>query len=369
MRYIGIMSGTSCDGIDVVLVDFNHGFELIATGFEPFPDSVKQELLSVIANQAVCIQSLGQLDAKLGHLYAQAANNLLNSNKLDAESITAIGLHGQTIYHQAEKNPSEMLCNTLQLGSAAITAQLTGIITVANFRQMDLAHGGQGAPLAPILHQQLFKQADKQVVVLNLGGIANITLLNNEGVLGFDTGPASCLMDEFINAHQGLPFDQSGQWAQQGKVNQALLNDLCNESYLSQPFPKSTGRELFNLKWLQSKLCNHPDILPVDIQRTLLQFTVASVAMGIEQTGQVIDEVVVCGGGTHNIMLFEQLAEKLDCPVFSSEHYGINPDYIEAMLMAWLAQQNINQNKLDLRSITGTQMPLIYGVMHNPNCG
>lgn len=365
MLFAGVMSGTSCDGIDVALVDLAQGIKLIATDYQPYPEHIKKQLLAVITNQPVAIAALSQLDAELGHLYASAINKLLLTSEIKADAITAIGLHGQTVFHQVKIDSKDRHANTIQLGSAAITAQQTGILTVANFRQMDLAHGGQGAPLAPVLHRQMFYQPGKQTVVLNLGGIANITLLNDDGVIGFDTGPASCLMDEYIQAQQTLTYDKSGQWAAQGEVNPSLLQALLTENYFSEPYPKSTGRELFNSQWLKKFLSRYT-IEPVDIQRTLLQLTVDSIAMGIAQTKHKIDEVVVCGGGVHNLLLMNELSNKLDCPVRSSEQYKINPDFVEAVLMAWLAQQNIEQNLLDLRSITGVKTPLIYGVQHQP---
>ena len=355
------MSGTSCDGIDVALVDFSQKIRLVASHFVAYPDDIKHQVLALINNQSITMQRLSRLDTKLGHLYADAVNKLLAEHTIDKAEVSAIGLHGQTVYHE----PNHHFANTLQIGSATTTAKLTGIITIANFRQSDVAHGGQGAPLAPILHQNLFAQLGQHVVVLNLGGIANISSINGKKVIGFDTGPASCLMDEWMQIHRSKAFDENGQWARQGKVNQALLKALLTEPYFNRFYPKSTGRELFNLSWLKQFLNNHPD-KPENIQRTLLQLTIESIALGIKQLQQTIDHVVVCGGGSHNTFLMELLAHKLQVSIKSSDHYGLNPDYIEAILMAWFAWQYIEQNILDLSGITGTNTAMLYGIQYRP---
>ncbi len=359
MTYIGVMSGTSCDGIDVIMVNFALGFSPQASQYFPYPDAIKKKLGALINDEPVSVSALTTLDAELGHLYAQAINALLKQHNTDNSQVEAIGLHGQTICHQ----PDGPVANTMQLGSAAIVATQTGITTVANFRQMDVACGGQGAPLAPVIHQQLFSQPGKHVVVLNLGGIANITCLQDEGVIGFDTGPANCLLDGWVQSHRGVPYDKAGDWAKQGRVNQRLLQALLAEPYFQQPYPKSTGRELFNERWLAEHLVDS-QISTVDVQRTLLQLTVASVQMGIMQTGQAVDQVVVCGGGAHNDFMLALLADVLAVPVTSSEHLGLHPDYVEAVLMAWLACQNRRNIPLNLNAITGATKPLVYGVSY-----
>ena len=371
MYFVGVMSGTSCDGADVVVVEFNENdsstLNIIAAKTTAYPESIKQPLLKLIANHPLPISVVSQLDAHLGAFYADLINELLAEHAIEAGQdkcpVIAIGLHGQTVCHQPPNESGHYIANTLQLGSAAITAQQTGITAVANFRQTDVAFGGQGAPLAPVLHQQLFNQKDKTVAVLNLGGIANITLINGDDVLGFDTGPASCLMDEYIQSERNLAFDESGQWAQSGQVNQALLKQMLAEDYFNLPYPKSTGRELFNLEWLKKQLNGQP-IKAADVQRTLLQFTVDSIALGLDQTQTMVDQMVVCGGGVHNELLMQQLQRKFNFKVLSSAELGLNPDFIEAILMAWLAYQNINQHSLDLAAITGCKTPHVYGIQY-----
>lgn len=366
MYYLGVMSGTSCDGVDVVLMDFSNGIETHAVYFLPYPEALQSQLSSLIANQAVSIAEFSEIDAKLAEIFATAINQLLSDIKINPLDVEAIGLHGQTVYH----DPIGKYRNTLQIGSAALVAQRTGIVTVANFRQMDVAYGGQGAPLAPVIHKELFyKQqgykSESCIAVLNLGGIANITVIDDESMIGFDTGPANCLMDEWIKKHKGHTYDKGGEWAQQGVVIPKLLNSVLADPYFGQAFPKSTGKEYFNIKWL----IEHMDGLnerAEDIQRTLLQITVESIASGIKQVNKEIAQVIVCGGGVHNSLIMTELSEVLGLPIQSSAVYGIDPDYVEAVLMAWLAKQNMENRPLDLTQITGTNAPLIYGVKHYP---
>ncbi|WP_223788426.1 anhydro-N-acetylmuramic acid kinase [Marinicella meishanensis] len=358
---IGVMSGTSCDGIDVVLVDFNDSMKLLASVFRPYPESTKQSLLELLHQPHTTLSILSHLDAELGHLYADAVNHLLQQQAVDRSDIGAIGLHGQTVFH----DPDHDMANTWQLGSAAITAHQTGIPVVSNFRQLDLAAGGQGAPLAPILHQQLLAHVASTVWVINLGGIANITRLSAGQVIGFDTGPANCLMDEWVLKHQQQPYDAGGQWASQGQVLDGLLQSLLQEPYFHRQPPKSTGRELFNPAWLARHLAgtNHQ---PVDVQRTLLQLTVESLAMGLAAGNPDEDAFIVCGGGAHNAFLLQQLEQRLQAQVVPSTEWGIPVDDVEATLMAWLADQHLQGQRLDLSAITGTEGAKLYGVLQMP---
>ncbi len=367
MQYVGVMSGTSCDGIDVALVDFDQpgtaSMVVVASEFFPYPESIKAALADVMAGVALPIASIADLDAKLGHLYSQAINDLIRKNQLDKHHIQAIGLHGQTVFHQPPENKLALMANTLQIGSAAIVAAETGITTVANFRQMDVASGGQGAPLAPVLHRRLFAQQGEAVAVLNLGGIANITVIDGNITIGFDTGPANCLMDEWIKQHKGQAYDANGQWASQGNVHKALLKNMLAEPYFSAKYPKSTGRELFNAEWLASHLAPFK-IAAVDVQRTLLQLTVETVLRGCNQVDSDLNRLIVCGGGASNDLMMQLFSQSLPIPVSSSAEFGVDPDYVEAVLMAWLAKQNIEHKRLDLADITNAQEDLIYGVQY-----
>lgn len=361
MYFIGVMSGTSCDGIDVALVDFSAGFQTVATLFVKYPQDVRSSLLQIIRQQPFSISQLSELDARLGHLYAQAVNQMLKKQKLTHAEIEAIGLHGQTIYH----NPDGVLANTLQIGSAATVAQQTGITTVANFRQMDVAAGGQGAPLAPVLHQQVFSKLKTPLVVLNLGGIANVTVIDTDKVVGFDTGPANCLMDEWIQKNQGLEYDENGVWAKQGAVIPNLLSKMMTEPFFSLPFPKSTGRELFNLDWL----FKHEEVeqaAAVDVQRTLLQVSVESIKIGMHQVISDVSGIIVCGGGAYNQFFMEQLKNELNASVETSDFYGVQANFMEAILMAWMAFQHRKGVQMDLSLITGCKKPQLYGVSFIP---
>ncbi len=369
MYYVGVMSGTSCDGVDISIVEFDDKSasecQLIAAHTIPYPDSIKSSLSKLIADQPVPISMVSQLDAQLGAFYAVVINEFLSLHTIESSDVMAIGLHGQTVCHQPKNESNQEFTNTIQLGSASIVTQQTNVDTVANFRQMDVAYGGQGAPLAPALHQQLFKRAGETVVVLNLGGIANITLLRDGNVIGFDTGPASCMMDEYIKAHQGVEFDAEGQWASTGQLDRNLLDRLLKDDYFHLQFPKSTGRELFNMAWLNAHLAEHfseKSFNPQDIQRTLLQLVVESIAMALNQVSVNVDQMVVCGGGVHNKFLMQQLQLYFDFPVCSSAEFGHDPDFVESILMAWLAKQNLNNCSLALESITGCSKPHVYGV-------
>ncbi|TDR18482.1 anhydro-N-acetylmuramic acid kinase [Marinicella litoralis] len=361
MQYIGVMSGTSCDGVDIALMNFDHGVDTIATSFQPYDNELKAQLLKLIANKPFSVSAISQIDARLAHLYANTINDFLHQNHISRLDVKAIGLHGQTVFH----DPDSQYANTIQLGSAATVAKATGILTVNNFRQMDVACGGQGAPLAPIFHQQMFQQPQKKIIVLNLGGIANISLLKDNHILGFDTGPANCLCDEWMMKQNHKPYDEGGSWAKQGKVNTDLLSAMLDDPYFSQPHPKSTGRELFNVQWLNRYIADQ-NIDAVDVQRTLLQLTVESVVEGINLLNQKIDTVVVCGGGVHNKFMMTLLQNALQVPVESSAVHGIDPDFVEAALMAWLAEQNIKKNRLNLMAVTGADCSLIYGVPNIP---
>lgn len=363
MFYVGVMSGTSCDGVDVVVVDFNDGIEIKAAQFFPYSSQIKNKLSHVIANKALTIAEISQLDAELGHFFGHAINDLIEDKDFSNSDILAIGLHGQTVCHQPP-NGTSFYHNTLQIGSAAITAQSTKITTVAGFRQLDMAFGGQGAPLAPALHQHIFSKPNEHVVVLNLGGIANITSIRDDLVLGFDTGPANCLLDEWIHHTKGLKFDESGQWASQGKVIQPLLDQLLSEPYFQQNPPKSTGRELFNINWLKEKVKDNY-FKDVDVQRTLLQLTVESITSALKSLDVKINQLIVCGGGIHNKFMINKLANKTSLDVQCSSDFGVDPDYVEALLMAWLAKQNREGIQLDLSKITGSRQAIIYGVSYN----
>ncbi len=362
--YIGVMSGTSMDGVDTALVSIEDtGITLLAHDEFPMPDDIKARLLEVCIGQKTDLIAIGELDHQLGHLFADAVLQLLDKSGTPASSVSAIGNHGQTVFHQ----PTGDSPFTMQLGDANIIAAKTQIQTVADFRRKDMALGGQGAPLVPAFHHTIFHPQDSSVVVLNIGGISNISVLRpNQPTLGYDTGPGNMLMDAWVDKHIGEKFDRNAQFALKGQLNQALLEQLLSESYLSQLPPKSTGRELFNLPWLEQQLTEFKDLTAEDVQRTLCEYTALTIAneVGTYRLGNQ-PALYVCGGGTRNPLLMKRLAELLPSwEVDSTTSKGVDADYMEAMAFAWLAQRHVHQLPSNLPEVTGASRPTSLGVLY-----
>ncbi len=356
--YIGQMSGTSMDGIDTVLVSIGGGkIELIGSHHLDFPDSLKQQIMKLCQSGEDELNRSARVSNDLSRLYAQGVKAVLEHTGIEAQDINAIGCHGQTIRHMPPHY-------TLQLINGALLAELSAINVVCDFRTRDMAAGGQGAPLVPAFHQQVFQQSDKDTVVVNIGGMANITYLPAHGsVKGFDTGPGNVLMDAWCVQHKKGNYDHNGSWAQSGKVNPALLKMLLDDPYFKMPAPKSTGREHFNLDWL-----NHFPIKEIpseDVQASLLQLTVNSICHEIKRlcTG---GDVVICGGGAFNGQLLKCLSHELgtDFHVCRSAKLGIDPQWVEAMAFAWLAQQNQLRLGGNVPDVTGAQGSRILGALY-----
>ncbi|MFT4672674.1 MAG: anhydro-N-acetylmuramic acid kinase [Pseudohongiellaceae bacterium] len=361
--YIGLISGTSVDGVDCVLVDFKDNTpKIVSTHFQPSSSIMRSEVLRVCTGELLSPAQLGTLDIKIGRFFAAAVNELLAISKVHAKDIAAIGSHGQTVWH----NPNGDYPFSMQLGDANSIAYLSQIQTVADFRRMDVAAGGQGAPLAPLLHQDVFysNQADRAVV--NIGGISNITCLPASGKnLAFDTGPGNVLMDYWIGKHQQKRYDENGDWGATGQIEPALLKLFRAEPYLKLPNPKSTGRELFNGDWLEIQLSNFDDVSPADVQATLLEFTAATIAADISLTMKPT-ALYVCGGGAHNAALMASLARKLPlCQVDSTAALGIHPDWVEAVAFAWMARMRILNRPIDTSAFTGATRPVILGGVYS----
>ena len=361
--YVGLISGTSVDGIDCVLVRFeNNGtVELVDSVFKSCPQQLREEILKLCTGKNIELEELGQVDVSLGKVFAEAVNELLEKTGIDASKVRAIGSHGQTVFHHP-KGDSPF---TLQIADPNIIAQLTGITTVADFRRRDMAVGGEGAPLAPLLHRNCFSSSEENRVVVNVGGISNITVLQKNGeCLAFDPGPANVLMDYWIGKHKGENYDANGDWAATGEANADLLELLLDEEYFLRPYPKSTGRELFNGPWLEQKLkdfSNTEELTAEDIQATLLEFTVASIAQDIENILSP-DAIFVCGGGAHNKTFMDNLQYQFEnCTVESTTVVGIDPDWVEAIAFAWMAQQTIDGKAIDTSAFTGATEPVILG--------
>lgn len=361
--YIGLMSGTSIDGIDAVLVDLSgNKFRLIDSLYSPYSGPIKSRLDKMIKENRTALAETAELDNELARLNARAVSDLLAKHQEAKNKIRAIGYHGQTVFHQPEGNNP----NSVQLGDPNVLAEKTGLKVVADFRRMDMAAGGQGAPLVPGFHQFLFRDTSENRAILNIGGIANLTILpadKSKPVTGFDTGPGNCLMDEWIGL-QGRQFDKGGEWASQGQPNKTMLNTLLVDPYFSKAPPKSTGREYFHLDWLRE----HADIVnqqPQDIQATLSHLTACSVAQALREYAAETQQVFVCGGGIHNRFLFSILQQQLgDIKLASTGELGLDPDWVEACAFAWLAQQRIEKRPANIPSVTGASKPVLLGAVY-----
>ncbi|MDO6708688.1 anhydro-N-acetylmuramic acid kinase [Photobacterium sp. 1_MG-2023] len=361
--YIGVMSGTSMDGVDTALVAIEDSrIELLAHDDFPMPPELKQRLLAVCTGQPTNLIEIGTLDHQLGLLFADAVDALLEKSGYTADQIRAIGNHGQTVFHQ----PTGTTPFTMQLGNAHLIATRTGIDTVADFRRKDMALGGQGAPLVPAFHKTLFQSSDSSVVILNIGGIANLSVIRpDEPVFGYDTGPGNMLMDFWCQQHTGKPFDLDGQFARQGKVDDILLEAMLTEPYFSLSAPKSTGRELFNDAWLGQQLTNHTASAK-DVQRTLCELTAVSIAWEVLkfQSGPN-PTLLVCGGGARNPLLMDRISALLpDWYVSTTREQGVDSDYMEAMAFAWLAQRRIHDLPSNLPEVTGASRLASLGVVY-----
>jgi anhydro-N-acetylmuramic acid kinase len=360
------MSGTSMDGVDTVLVEIedNH-VRLLASDDYPMPAGLKQTLLSVCTGQNTNLKVIGELDHQLGHLFDDAVLQLLDKSGSSANQIRAIGNHGQTVFHQ----PTGDLPFTTQLGDANIIAVKTGIDTVADFRRKDMALGGQGAPLVPAFHKNIFAMQDSTTVVLNIGGIANISVLHpQQAVIGYDTGPGNMFMDAWCELHTGQGFDKDALFALQGNIDTALLTQLLAEPYLAMSAPKSTGRELFNIDWLHQQLANY-DVSAQDVQRTLCEYSAVTIANEVEKfTYGQKPQLLVCGGGARNPLLMQRLTALLtQWQVATTNDKGVDGDYMEAMAFAWLAQRHIDGLPSNLPEVTGASRLASLGVLYPKN--
>ena len=361
MLYIGLMSGTSLDGVDGVLVDFWAGAaRTLAAAYVPFPPALREELMALQAASPNELEREALAANKLAEYYAQCVADVLAQSEMKPADVRAVGSHGQTIRHRPE------LGFTRQTGNPALLAELCGIDVVADFRSRDVAAGGQGAPLVPAFHQAMFSLPGKTRVVANIGGIANISVLRGDGkATGFDTGPGNVLMDAWIARHQGKAYDEDGAWAATGKVLPALLADLLNEAYFDLPAPKSTGRDLFHADWLQDKLSNYPHATPADVQATLTQLTAASLAHAIARDGAQAETVYVCGGGAQNASLMAALARQLPgMTVASTQALGVAPSQVEALAFAWLAWRFTQRKPGNLPAVTGAAGLRVLGALY-----
>lgn len=364
------MSGTSLDAVDAVLVDFtNDTPRLIRAINQPLPGDLREVIKSLCTPGENEIEKLGVVDIQLATIFASAVKQLLKETGIDATQIQAIGSHGQTIRHRPETEKHF----TLQIGDPNTLAELTGITTVADFRRRDMAAGGQGAPLAPAFHAAMFRSDSQSRVILNIGGIANVTLLpkklpaklpsdKNLTTTGFDTGPGNGLMDAWIQRHQQHAFDNNGQWAASGEVKPELLGTFLQDSFFQQAPPKSTGREQFNLAWLDTQLASYGQSLnDADVQTTLCELTATSIQRAISSYAPNTTEIIVCGGGARNKHLMSRLKHLTNTSVRTTDDLGLAAEWIEATAFAWLARETLNHRPGNLPAVTGAKRSVILG--------
>jgi anhydro-N-acetylmuramic acid kinase len=349
-RYIGIMSGTSLDGVDVVLCEIdNSDCTLISSLEYPIPLELKSDILMMIESRST-LEAQGEIDHRLGLLFTQAVGALLIRENIDANSIKAIGLHGQTLWHA----PTGEHPFSMQLGDPNIVSAKTGIAVVTDFRRKDIALGGQGAPFAPAFHEFIFNNINGSVSVMNIGGMANITVLS-EKLIGYDTGCGNVLLDMWVAEHLGINYDENGEWARTGSVDYGLLDRMISDDYFNEPYPKSTGREKFNKAWLQGYLSGHTHN-PEDVQRTLLELTALSISNEVLKFNP--DVTLLCGGGAKNVFLVERIKALMPNVEVA---IATNADYIEAMTFAWLAYKRMHNEKVNLKDVTGASDNAVLG--------
>lgn len=366
--FIGLMSGTSLDGIDAVLADFSAPHPLIlACHTTPFPQQIERDIRSLCQPGDDHLDKLGATDQCLGELFADAALAVLAQTNLNSDDVAAIGCHGQTVRHRPTPNATGAPF-TLQIGDPNLVAARTGITTVADFRRRDMALGGQGAPLVPAFHRAVFQHSTLHRAVVNIGGMANITFLPTTSlpIQGFDTGPGNVLLDAWSQRHLGTSFDAAGRWGAGAQADDALLTRLRSHAFFALAPPKSTGREEFNAAWLDEQLAMHgAQIAPQQVQATLLALTAQSIADGIAQLPVPPDEVFICGGGALNDALMAALQHLLNpISVASTTSIGLDPQWVEALAFAWLARQTLRGLPGNVPSVTGARAATVLGAIY-----
>lgn len=358
--YIGVMSGTSLDGLDIALVELAPAIKLIATHYTPMPDALRTELLGLCASGPDEIARSAIAQQNWVKLAADGIRALLDQQNLKPADIRAIGSHGQTIRHEPSRG------FTVQIGNPALLTELTGITVVSDFRSRDVAAGGQGAPLVPAFHEALFEEQAGSRAVLNVGGFSNLSLIEpGRPVAGFDCGPGNVLLDAWIHQQRGENFDRDGQWAASGQVEPVLLEALLGDSFFVTKGPKSTGREVFNLAWLTQHLSRLPSLAAENVQATLLELTALTIIESLQGAQADTRELLVCGGGAHNATLMQRLASLLpDATVSSTASHGVDPDWVEAMAFAWLAHCCLEGIAANRPSVTGARGLRVLGAIY-----
>lgn len=364
-RYIGVMSGTSLDGVDVVLaaIDDTMVAQQASLSF-PIPMAIKEAILAICQGQQLTLSQLGQLDTRLGRLFADAILALMARERLTPQDVVAVGCHGQTVWHE----PTGEAPHTMQIGDNNVIAARTGITVVGDFRRRDIALGGQGAPLVPAFHHALLVHPTERRVVLNIGGIANVSLLfPGLPVRGHDTGPGNMLMDAWIWRQCGKPYDKDAEWGSSGKVILPLLQSMLSDPWFSLPAPKSTGREYFNYGWLERHLARYPGLAPQDVMATLVELTAVTISEQVLLSGGC-ERLLVCGGGSRNPLLMARLAAQLaGTEVATTDAWGVSGDDMEALAFAWLAWRTLAGLPGNLPSVTGASEATVLGAIFPAN--
>lgn len=371
-RYIGLMSGTSLDAVDAVLLEVHQDNVMRIThrhSKQP-PSELRSSLLALTTGEeSVSLPQVGDIHQRTGIWFAEAVNELMTHAQLEAKDVRAIGSHGQTLWHA----PDTAFPFSWQCGDANTIAARSGICTVSDFRQADIAVGGQGAPLVPAFHHAAFSSETERRCIVNIGGIANISLLpalhTNEPVIGFDTGPGNALLDAWSDRHTGQPQDTNAYWATSGTIDQTLLTLLTADAYFQKAPPKSTGRETFNLPWLNQYLTKLPyQPAAVDVQRTLVELTAVTIAEAIQNQAPETKRIILCGGGAHNPLLRHRISAHLtNASVTNTREYGIHEDWVEAAAFAWLAQRSLEKQAGNIPTVTGAAKPVVLGSVHDPH--
>ncbi|RMO95412.1 Anhydro-N-acetylmuramic acid kinase [Pseudomonas syringae pv. philadelphi] len=358
--YIGVMSGSSLDGIDIALLEQDNRPILLATHYIPMPEDLHAELLALCSSGADELARAAVTEQKWCRLVAEGVLTLLKEQNMVAGQIRAIGSHGQTIRHEPARGYS------IQIGNPALLAELTEITVASDFRRRDIAAGGQGAPLVPAFHEALFDDNKNHRAVLNIGGFSNLSLIESDRpVEGFDCGPGNVLLDAWIQSKLTQSYDEDGNWAASGQVNQELLNTLLSDPFFQTKGPKSTGREVFNLGWLRHHLFQFQTLAPEDVQATLLELTALTITESLQSAQSSTTDLLVCGGGAHNTALMNRLADLLpDTKVSSTAKFGVDPDWVEAMAFAWLAHCCLESVPANRPTVTGARGLRILGAIY-----
>jgi anhydro-N-acetylmuramic acid kinase len=363
-NFIGIMTGTSVDAIDIAEIFINEEeCKILNTKSFQFPEKMKNKILEISRNKTDPDNfQISSLSDELAYIYAESIDAFIYESDINKETINAVGIHGQTISH----NPDEINPSSIQIGNGKIVAQETGLIVVNDFRSADILAGGQGAPLAPLFHNRFFGKKDINRAIINIGGIANISILGSN-LIGYDIGPGNVLIDSWCREKKAQDFDKDGSWAKMGRLHQTLLDQLMREKFIQRNPPKSSGTDYFNSDWIKEKLKYIDDhISDVDIQRTLTEFTASIIGNEIDNIND-IEQVAICGGGSKNKLLMRLIKNNTSAEIVTTDSWGMNPDWVESAGFAYLAYLRINERPVDTSKITGSRGVIKLGKIQRPD--